>query len=306
MRRIMVLVLIVGAFALLATAQEWERIFVFQGGHGAKALGMGGAFCALADDGTAALWNPAGLTFTPPAWIAGASSNLFGAGGFEGVPYYYVGGGFTFDGYAVGAGWANATAGPMYSASLFMGSVGVSIADIGSVGANVKYYMETIDEDTGSGFGFDLGLLFAITPEFRIGVVAQDVGGTAVWEGQTVLPVYRAGLALDLLEGAISLAADVGMVGMEFAKADIRAGLQFRLIETLMIRAGIVVPESKFDAFYFSVGAGLSIAGLTVDAAYILNPEPGETLVLSAWFSFGELFAPPAKVGPTPPARWSE
>ncbi|HBR29889.1 MAG TPA: hypothetical protein DD789_10700, partial [Firmicutes bacterium] len=29
---------------------------------GARALGMGGAYTAIADDGTAAYWNPAGIT----------------------------------------------------------------------------------------------------------------------------------------------------------------------------------------------------------------------------------------------------
>ena len=31
-------------------------------GSGARALGMGGAFIAIADDATAASWNPGGLT----------------------------------------------------------------------------------------------------------------------------------------------------------------------------------------------------------------------------------------------------
>src|SRR5579872_2550899 len=34
-------------------------------GVGARALGMGGAFVAVADDATSAYWNPAGLSFIP-------------------------------------------------------------------------------------------------------------------------------------------------------------------------------------------------------------------------------------------------
>ncbi len=65
-------VLVAGAFAALAEAQE-PRLFqdeldlqaslnVVQG-SGARALGMGGAFLARADDATAASWNPAGLSY---------------------------------------------------------------------------------------------------------------------------------------------------------------------------------------------------------------------------------------------------
>ena len=66
MKRIVLAALVVGALALVAF--PYEGTIVFQGGHGAKALGMGGAFCALSDDATGALWNPAGLAFAEP-WI---------------------------------------------------------------------------------------------------------------------------------------------------------------------------------------------------------------------------------------------
>ena len=60
MKRIMLAALLVGAIAVAVFPQEYEGTIIFQGGHGAKALGMGGAFCALADDATGALWNPPG------------------------------------------------------------------------------------------------------------------------------------------------------------------------------------------------------------------------------------------------------
>ena len=87
-----------------------------------------------------------------------------------------------------------------------------------------------------------------------------------------------------------------------FAVKNLRAGLGFQLIENLGIRAGLVVPELKFDKYYVTVGAGFSLGGLSVDAAYVLQSEPGESLVLSATFLFGELFKPaPAPAAPTRP-----
>jgi hypothetical protein len=291
MKRISLVAMLLGALALGAFG--YEGSIVFQGGLGAKALGMGGAFSALADDGTVALWNPAGiLAFGENAWIGGATSQLFGM-----VGYQYVGGGFSFAGYGIGLGWANASAGDFYSANAFMGTVGVKIGDFGWVGANLKYYMEKITNEY-SGFGFDLGVIIPVMPELSIAVVAKDLGTTIA--GQTVTPLYVVGFAGKLLEGALVLGTDVELTSA-FAVKNLRAGLGFQLIENLGIRAGLVVPELKFDKYYVTVGAGFSLGGLSVDAAYVLQSEPGESLVLSATFLFGELFKPAPAPAPTTP-----
>jgi hypothetical protein len=291
MKRISLVAMLLGALALGAFG--YEGSIVFQGGLGAKALGMGGAFAALADDGTVALWNPAGiLAFGENAWIGGATSQLFGM-----VGYQYVGGGFSFAGYGIGLGWANASAGDFYSANAFMGTVGVKIGDFGWVGANLKYYMEKITNEY-SGFGFDLGVIIPVMPELSIAVVAKDLGTTIA--GQTVTPLYVVGFAGKLLEGALVLGTDVELTSA-FAVKNLRAGLGFQLIENLGIRAGLVVPELKFDKYYVTVGAGFSLGGLSVDAAYVLQSEPGESLVLSATFLFGELFKPAPAPAPTTP-----
>ncbi len=54
------------AALLLATSPAWAQLNIVSSpnavGSGARALGMGGAFIAVADDATAASWNPGGLT----------------------------------------------------------------------------------------------------------------------------------------------------------------------------------------------------------------------------------------------------
>lgn len=281
MKRLAVAVLLVGVLG--AVGLGYEGSIVFQGGHGAKALAMGGAFCALANDGSLALWNPAGIALTGAnIWLGGATSNLFGM-----VGYQYIAGGYKFGDYAVGLAWGNATAGTQYGANLYLGTVGAKIGDFGVLGANLKYYSETIAGTTASGFGFDLGLLVPLTPEISVGIVAKDVGTTIA--NQTVTSVYGAGMGLKLLDGALVLGADVALDGA-FQPLNLGAGIEFVLIENLAIRAGITVPQINFADYYFSVGAGFGIAGLTIDAAYVLKSAPGESLVLSATFSFDELF----------------
>ncbi len=55
-------------------AGEFLRI-----GVGARALGMGSAFVGLADDGTAAFWNPAGLATLPSRQISAMHAEQFGS-----------------------------------------------------------------------------------------------------------------------------------------------------------------------------------------------------------------------------------
>ena len=47
---------------------------------GPRAIGMGGAFSALADDASALFWNPAGLARVGHQEIAVSHANLFGTG----------------------------------------------------------------------------------------------------------------------------------------------------------------------------------------------------------------------------------
>lgn len=67
-------------------AQSGGTESVFSLGFGAKAIGMGQAFTALADDPSAVFWNPAGLEF-----INSQSATFFHTTLFEGVQYDFLG-----------------------------------------------------------------------------------------------------------------------------------------------------------------------------------------------------------------------
>jgi hypothetical protein len=276
-------------FGLLAMATLGaEGTIIFQGGHGAKAYGMGGAFVALADDATGALWNPAGLARIQGLWVGGATATKYTAPGFEGVPYQFASLGTTFEGFGVGLSWAMASAGELYSANAFIGTIALSFP-LGEgfevdVGFNAKYYMESLDGDSYNTFSFDVGLIVPIADTFSIGFAALDIAAP------DISPVYRAGLAFSFLEGAAKLALDVVMVDMDLD--GINFGLGLKLIEMLELRAGAMVPGTDFQNASFTVGAGLVIADLSVDAAYVLQGEPGDTLVISLSYAFSELFAP--------------
>ena len=286
MKRVGIAAIVVGLFAVAVFGAEGT--IIFQGGHGAKAYGMGGAFVALADDATGALWNPAGLARIEGLWVGGATATKFTAPNFEGVPYQFASLGTTFEGFGVGLSWAMASAGELYSANAFIGTVALSFP-LGEgfevdVGFNAKYYMETLDGDNYNTFSFDVGLIVPIADTFSVGFAALDVAAA------DISPVYRGGLAFTFLEGAAKLALDVVMVDMSLDAIDF--GLGLKLIEMLEIRAGAMVPGTEFENATFTVGAGLVIADLSVDAAYVLQGEPGDTLVISLSYAFKELFGP--------------
>jgi hypothetical protein len=284
----------------IALADGVGAFSAFKSGIGARALAMGGAFVAVGDDATAMVWNPAGLAQLDDTRLGGMSTDLFGLG----ITHQFVGAVTTFANFGIGLGWERAsvagqqvdeegTAGDAFTwtEQAILGTLATNIMDIGLAGANVKYYMADSGlGDTANGFGFDLGLLVNLGDIFAVGVTATDLAGTTIsWDGgatDVVSGLYKAGMAMKLVDGMLVLAADMDFDGTNLGDAHV--GMEFNIIEELALRGGIVLTNS-FQDYYFAVGAGINVAGLYVDAAYILEEALGNTLILSAEFSLGDL-----------------
>lgn len=300
MKRVIVaslaLIVVVSSVAL---ADGIGAFSAFKSGIGARALAMGGAFVAVADDATAVYWNPAGLAQVADTRIAGMSTDLYGLG----ITHQYVGAVSTIANIGIGLAWERLAVsmqavdeggvpGGMFdwNESAFLGTLAANIMDIGLAGATAKYYMATAPGDSADGFGFDLGLLVNLGDMFTIGVTAMDLAGSKIsWDGGTadlVTGLYKAGIAMKLVEGTLILAADIDFDGTDLG--DAHMGVEFSLIPELALRGGVVL-TNEYQDYYFGVGAGIDIAGLSVDAAYLLEENIGNTLVLSAEFSLGAL-----------------
>ena len=277
----------------------------FKNGVGARALAMGGAFVAVCDDATAMVWNPAGLAQLDDTRLTAMSVDLLGFG----ANHRFVGLTTSFANLGIGLGWESMSASGdvldfdgtilgsiKQSDNVIIGSLATNVLDVAMAGANVKYYMSTLGENEAQGFGFDLGLLVSLGDTFVIGVNAIDLGGSAItWESDaadTVTGLYKAGVAMKLADGRFVLAADVDFDGVN--PGDTHVGMEFKVIDELALRGGVVLVDSSFTNYYLTVGAGINVAGLYVDAAYLLNDtlELGadtHMLVLSAEFSLGAL-----------------
>ena len=292
------------ALLLPASAMAWAdgigAFSAFRNGVGARALAMGGAFAAVADDATASAWNPAGLALLDDTRLTGMSTDLFGLG----ITHQYVGAVTTFSNLGVALGWertaidsqqidAGGGTGATFTwvEQAIIGSLATNVMDIAMAGANVKYYMADNGLGaTAAGFGFDLGLLVGLGDTFTIGVNARDLAGSAIeWaNGATdvVSGLYTAGLAMNLADGRLILASDVEFNGSELGNT--RIGAEFKVIDELSLRGGVVLTNALQD-YHFTVGAGINVAGLHVDAAYVLEETLGNTVVLSAEFSLSGL-----------------
>jgi len=177
-------------------------------GIGPRAVAMGSAFTAMADDFTAAYWNPAGLAnnnsndayFNHVDWMAdisidyaGFSSNIEGIGtigafvtvlnSIEGMMVRTVenpeGTGEKFDAGAMSVGI----------------SFGRYLTDNFSIGFNAKYIREHIWHESAVGFALDVGVLYKINilNEFRLGASISNFGTKMKMEGRDILEIFRVG-----------------------------------------------------------------------------------------------------------------
>ncbi len=156
---------------------------------GARAVGMGGAFAAVANDASAMYWNPAGIArliqseaiFNHSAWIADISFNYGGVV----IPLGELGTfGVNFTSLSM-SDMERTTedqpdgTGESFSAGSF--AVGVAYArnlsDWFSIGANVKYINEHIWNSSATSIAIDLGTLFTTPfPGVKLGAGMVNIG----------------------------------------------------------------------------------------------------------------------------------
>ena len=159
----------------LAASPAFPAAFPFEEARplyvGARALGMGNAFTAVADDATAGFWNPAGL-------IQWQGVKLFGVNKFHNRSDYGFdpkGIGYAYRGY--GLFWGNKIALGVESGTPDFNyySLAHQIHSHVAVGASLKFKRKH-PSDYYQFFGefpsYDLGLLVKLSPNLRFGLLA--------------------------------------------------------------------------------------------------------------------------------------
>ncbi|HBE79385.1 MAG TPA: hypothetical protein DDW65_16670 [Firmicutes bacterium] len=218
MKRISLLSLV---FVLIITCATtaWGAAAV---GYGTRAAGMGGAFTAVADDGSAPYWNPAGITqikyvtFTPSFGAEGTydiaddlidtSSGLpeftnnscdIMVTGYLGITTRYVGINAFVDVHGTVKTVSNEATyqgvGYGYGALTLAGHLG----DQWAVGLNVKAVQAKTTGSTvynngttpgtksyanGDGIAYDIGILYQLNDNTRLGFMGRNILGSVDWK----------------------------------------------------------------------------------------------------------------------------
>jgi hypothetical protein len=262
-------------------------------GHGARAIGMGGAFTSVADDASATYWNPAGcvgnygreVLFNQVTWFQDVrieNLSVVSAGEREGFGLSFTalhtgdidlrdvegnpGGYFSFFDFALQASYARA------------------LSDRVRAGVSAKGLYEKIDEETAKGFAVDLGLLADLpVPGLRAGVCLQHLGAKMKFVEESFdLPLtVRGGLAYTRRIGVLS---DDAVVAFEVQKPkadDLKThmGIEVGILEKLALRLGY---STGYDNQNVSVGVGIPVERFRLDYAFVpFYSDLGDTHRLS-------------------------
>lgn len=187
----------------------WMRM-----GLGAKAMAMGGTGTAFMDNITAAYWNPAALASVKRAQFAMMYTDM----GLDRM-HNFAALGTSFKYGYVALSWINASVSdfegydeignPTGSFDMNDHNIGLSLA-LGpgnfKFGLSAKMYMSKIDDDSQTGFGTDLGIVWDINDYLSLGVMARDL--YAEIDKNEIPAQYALGLAVHPIYG-VTFATDL-------------------------------------------------------------------------------------------------
>jgi hypothetical protein len=200
------LLALAGAILLYAPTALYAQSTDFAGevltkGVGARALAMGGAFTAAANDATAAFYNPAGLALIDNVQLSTmhAIENDLQEYDFYNVAFHTENAGsyaFSYlrlgvDGIDITGSTPTVLGTTTYSDNAGLISGGWKVGKQFAVGVTAKFLMSNAYTATAFGVGADVGVLYKPIKELTIGLVGRDItGGTNIaWQNTPTNPV---------------------------------------------------------------------------------------------------------------------
>lgn len=245
---------------------------------GARAVALGGAYSAVADDASAIFWNPAGLCQIGHQELVGSHADLYGTGLQQNVIGAVVP--FTpnqaaaFDWYSNGYDDSELDFGENRLDLAWSQRLHRRVA----VGVNVKYLSRNIGLDgvtlgSGRGFGLDLGLMTFLSEQARVGIVLQDFQDTSLDYsdiGSTV--VYPSSLRL----AAAWSPFQPLLLAMDLDDR-LHAGVEYAPVDFLAFRAGFQDDTGGSEGAVWSAGTGVRLGIIKFDYAVEFHPDLGET-----------------------------
>lgn len=255
-----IIIILMGA--VLLQAQSAQAGFKF-GGAGGRAMAMGGAFTAVADDASALYYNPAGI-----AQIIEREGMFTHAKKFDVLKVDFIGltsdrMGFSYIGHGVDLKSKEHGTTRM-SESTYGLSIARRIYPKLSIGGTLKALVMKSVIATDTGFGLDLGTLYKYDENLRFGLSTRNVGARVRDEvvplevtvgGAYQIPRYHLLLVSDIFNKE-----DYGSNG----SIGYRLGAEMKLKNVVGLRVG--VNDGNLTA-----GAGINQERWGLDGAYVRN-----------------------------------
>lgn len=274
-------------------------------GVGGRALGLGGAYAALANDVTAGYWNPAGLSSLTYPQISLMHDERFGSlvnydYGAIGIPMGTSASlGLSVIRLGVDAiadtrnAWSDYNNNGILEANEFdynkityfnaadwavYVTYARTLGEDLSYGANIKVIRREIAEASATGVGFDIGVQYRVTNEFRLGANFQDITTTLVaWNTGTnelISPTLKLGSAyfIEAFGGRLAPAVDIDLrfENRRYASnthigpvsLDLHSGMEFDFRNLVALRVGYS------DIGSLNLGAGIHLPKLNLDYSF--------------------------------------
>ncbi len=255
-------------------------------GVGARVMGMGKAFVAVADDGNSMFMNPAGLADVKGWQINSMYTNLQ-----EGeLPYVVLSGIRPLWNGTCGFGMISTGTGQIiqtgvlgkgyfdYNNSLFFLSYATKIRDNVSLGANLKYFKQGFSgaiAQAGEGYDMDLGVKCDINKKLSVGLNLQNLLPTNIyWAGGAVDEVpmnIKAGVAYKASDSLIA-ALDFDMVQQVNRPSTSHFGVEWSANQFLTIRGGFDQTVSVSSGVFTNPTAGVGIGYGAFKLEYAYHP----------------------------------
>ena len=288
---------ILGGLMLYLPADGGQRNYrsPFAVGIGAVELGRGGAGVAGFGNAGSIYWNPALL-----ALVDRSEVQLFHMSLFMDTRYQFAGAVYpTLASGGFGLGVGSITSGKFdrydnyrktgsfsSSQNLLMFGYGFSPLKRLAVGATVKGVLFDIDQYKDSGFGFDLGAIYAVgfVKGLSAGLKIGDIAGPRIrlHEIEQRFPLSaRGGLTYSRgFANGISGMAIFDLEKIEKSGTDVYSGLQVGISDIVFVRGGYMADRPTF-------GVGVSHFDIRFDYAYASLNDMGTSHRLSLTYAFG-------------------
>ena len=271
-------------------------------GVGARAIGMGEAFTAMADDINSLYWNPAGLALLNQS----AASFMYNQS-YQGMNYNNanvgvslenggVAGSLSYLGYGSIDGF-DETGAPTGNVNAYSGVAtlgGGYLLDNWSVGLNAKAIHGALADVSATGGAVDLGTTF-VYPQpilggstLRLATTLRNLGpGMKYLDQDDPLPTeWRVGGSLvQLFNQKANVSVDYGQA--RGAQSSLYAGTEYWLNPYLALRAGYTGNHTESNGL--RLGLGLKIKDLSFDYAYASFGDLGMTNRYELTYRFGEI-----------------